>query len=195
MTNSTNTRSNNHVIVPLLLFTGVWLSIIGATVFGLTTLISPGELNSNENRINESLPSLTEEPTELQSPDLEQETQQTSLPFFILVVLLISCSGGSLLVTFALKYLVTSKLQKQSIKKSQKTNNFNLNYFNYAKDKPIKKTIFREKKAKNVSLKSEPIVTVIEAQEATPVDRRSPTLAETLDLRKRRSLRSILQDN
>jgi hypothetical protein len=177
------------------LFTGVWLSIIGATVFGLTTLISPGELNSNENRINESLPSLTEEPTELQSPDLEQETQQTSLPFFILVVLLISCSGGSLLVTFALKYLVTSKLQKQSIKKSQKTNNFNLNYFNYAKDKPIKKTIFREKKAKNVSLKSEPIVTVIEAQEATPVDRRSPTLAETLDLRKRRSLRSILQDN
>lgn len=181
-------KSVHKIIIPLFLL--VWMSMIGMAVFGLSTLMNPGKLEQKET--NEPLPIV---PTELELPDIAEDSSPSALPFFTLMVLLISCSAGSLLVTFGLKYLVTSKPKKQLIKKSQRANNSNLNYSNNGKNKPIKKQIFRKKTAENVSLKPEPIVTVIDAQEATPVDRRSPTLAETLDLRKRRSLISILQDN
>lgn len=195
MSNSLNVppKSVNKIVIPL--FIVVWLSMIGVAVFGLTALINPGKLDSSENAVNQSVSKVPQPPTELELPEITEETQKAGLSFLTLMMLLIACSGGSLLVTFALKYLVTSKPKKLTIKNKKRVNNIRVTDSKKVKKRPINKQIIPEKPVIKDTINQEPIVTVIAPQESTPVEVRSPTLAETLDLRKRRSLISMMQDN
>jgi hypothetical protein len=165
--------------------------MIGMAVFSLTTLINPGKLNSEETRTNSSVQTVPEPSTELELPKITEQSEKSTLPIISLIILLLVCSGSSLLATFVLKYLVTVKSKNKQIKSKKRVQN---SYVFSAKKRAknlIKKEFLNSKRPPN----SEPIVTVISPEESTPVEKRSPTLVETLDLRKRRSLMSIMQDN
>jgi hypothetical protein len=179
----------HKVIIPLFLL--VWISMIGAAVLGLTTLLSPGKIETDTNRNEQSVPTLPEVTTDLElSTETSEESVSEGLSFLTLLVLLLACSGGSLLVTFILRYLVTSQPPSKGKKKVNKTKIFSAN-------KRGRKFLAQKVFTPTAEVNSEVVVTVIAPQESTPVERRcgAPTLAETLDLRKRQTLMSIMQDN
>jgi hypothetical protein len=171
-------KSWQKKIIPV--FIVAWFSMIGIGVFGLTSLMNPGEINSRNRSLNESVSNVSELPPELDFSDLTEDTEKPTLSFFTLIILLLTCSGGSLLITYLLRFLVTSKPKKTPLKSKKNAQNIPISPpRNKAKNKPPQ----------------QPIVTVISSEEATPLDQKKLSLAEMMDLRKRRSIMSIMHDN
>jgi len=182
---------NHKSVNPLIpIFIMMWLSTIGVAVFGLTTLFSPGELKTKEKGVENS-----ELITELEIPEISADNKKPTFHFLNLMILLGICSGGSLLVTFVLKYLVTSKPKNKKFKQKKITKNTRLNSAQKLPKTKRKKEVIKENSVDKIIIDPEPIITLVSAQESTPVDRKTPSLAETLDIRKRKSLMSIMQDN
>ncbi len=197
-------KSPYIIIIPLFVLFG--FSMIGVAMFSLKELLQPNDLNA-EKQLNTSITqtvfTVPETPRELKLLEESKENSGKSvLAFPTLIIILLACSGGSLLMTYLLRCLVTDEPTNKKIREQKKTN---FKKFNYSvtpkKNNHISQQYSQKNRAQEaiapISVKTEnqPIVTVVSPHESTPVEKREPTLAEILDLRKHRSLVSMMHDN
>ena len=165
---------------PIFLLVLFWLSLVAIAALGLVGLIYPG-WQSGENQPTSNI-SATEEISE----------KEATLPLWFFVGIFLGCSGGSLLMTYAIKYL-TICWQENQLATNKKGEQATIPEKSVSKI-PSVANLSQQTQAIPVKIEEEPIITIVSPQESISLEKREPTLAETMDLRKRRSLASLLRN-
>ena len=190
-----------------------WSSVIAIslmlTVFGLSGLLSPGP-EPLETRISPPT-SPTSPPQTPQKPPQPEAKEEggSSLPLWLFVILGLGSAGGSFLVTQVLMRASSKKINK-SVRKSSKKVKVPKPKSKQHRTLVTPQHNFHPPRAKRpnkppkVAVQPQPQpqvrqpdVTILSPEESTPVDSQgqSESLVEIMDLRKRRSLSSLMRNS
>ena len=170
---------------PIFLLLLFWLSLVAIAALGLVGLIYPG-WQSTENQ-----------PTFNIAAKEEIAEKEVKLPLWFFLGIFLGCSGGSLLMTYAIKYLTICWQENQLATAEQVKQPKIPHQLPQKSLAKIPSTVnFRQQtQAIPVKIEEEPIITIVSPQESISLEKQEPTLAETMDLRKRRSLASLLRNH
>ncbi len=172
---------------PWLLLTGCLAMFLGGGAFALYSLGNPGQVAQEE---PEKIPVIVEEPINAPSEN------SNPTPLWMLVAIVLSCGGGSLLIF----RMLNRKAQPPKIPKQINRHQARLAQSHYQKLEPRlpkNQPIFVPQPQLMPMMQMQPkakhLVTVLPAEHKHHLDTRTDSLADLMDLRKDSSLSAILR--
>ncbi len=150
---------------PMLVLTGVWVSLIVSATIAAFSLSNTGHVEQQETT-----------PTPVAAENPAENSSQTGNPLHLWLL-------GAFVLTSAAGSVVISKHLNRSLPPRQRkhTQNSSARVLKSRTEQPL------------APGKTEPVVTVLPPEESQPLDSGEESLAEMMDMRKQRSLSSILQ--
>lgn len=175
---------------PWLVWTGVWAFLLLITAIAIFSLTYTGGVQHKE---PEPTPRAAENPAETSSQ------KGSPMPLLLLGAVALSCVAGSLVL--AKRRLATSSQQPTKLRQRQRSSARGLTRRQQRKqllqEPPPIPTPPEEPQppVAPVPAETEPVVTVLPPEESHPLDAGEESLVEMMDIRKNRSLSSLLGDN
>lgn len=175
---------------PLLFWGSLWLGLVSLTGFALVTLLSPESVQQTARQTaSKTAPTIV-------TPDWN--TEPTGVPLWSLGTLVVGCAAGSWLLVYQFN---KPKSPRKSPKKAASASATRDRAMPTAVATPI---VPVQPKSSTPSAASasqsaivptrivQPLVTVVPAEESHPLDWGEASLAEMMDIRKHRSLTSLM---
>jgi hypothetical protein len=194
---------------PLVFWSGVWVTLLLMMGIAVTSLMSP-EFTKNQ------APAVKEEPVPIETiepPIAPADPNQPTLPVWSLAAIFTSCALGCLLISQRLRQQPQPQPQRKSpaVRKSPKRITKSANAksalpgktlaelpASYSPRKPVlppsqtAQATTQKPQAKQpavpVSFSAQPIVTVVPTEQSHPLDWEQSSLADDMDIRRRRPL-------
>lgn len=174
---------------PWLVWTGVWAFLLLVTAIAIFSLTYTGGVQQKE-----------PEPTPTAENPAETSSQTGSpMPLLLLGAVALTCVAGSLVIVK--RRLATSSQQPTKLRQRQRSSARGLTRRQQRKqllqDPPPVPTPPEEPQppVAPVPAETEPVVTVLPPEESHPLDAGEESLVEMMDIRKNRSLSSLLGEN
>lgn len=200
---------------PMILLLGtVWGALIIVAAVALVGLLSPGGKSPSEEVQEDTVQFVTpvqpntEETPEPDSPlpvftapaePVENPSNESiGLPLWMFGAIALSCAGGSLVVTYALKQALTPSSARPQGKRVVRKKKVRKKMVKRPVTSPRPISTHRPQTQRVVSQprrsQPSPQVTILPPDLSHPLDEEKEELTDLFDLRKRRSLSSLMQD-